>query len=247
MEVLIGTSGWAYPHWRGRFYPDALPPSQWLGFYAQTFSTVEINRSFHRLPSAENFAAWRQQTPPGFVFSMKAGRFVTHMKKLSAPADTLPPMLAAAQALQDRAGPILFQLPPRWHVDVARLRTFLDALPHDRTYAFELRDPSWHIPPVLDLLAAHNVALCVFDLGGRQSPRVVTADFAYVRLHGPGAPYCGEYAAAGLEPWAQWLRSLALRRAYVYFDNDEAAGAVRDALVLRDMLAGSGDRAPRIA
>ncbi|MBS0512331.1 MAG: DUF72 domain-containing protein [Proteobacteria bacterium] len=245
MEILIGTSGWAYPHWRGRFYPAGLPPSQWLSFFAHTFATVEINRSFYRLPSADNFTAWRQQTPSGFVFSMKAGRFVTHMKKLAAPEDTLPPLLDAAQALQDRAGPILFQLPPRWHVDLARLRTFLDALPRDRSYAFELRDPSWHIAPVRDLLAAHNAAFCVFDLGGVRSPRIVTADFTYVRLHGPGAPYCGEYAAAGLAPWAQWLRGLALRRAFVYFDNDEAGGAVRDALVLREMLAGSDACSPR--
>lgn len=237
MQFLIGTSGWAYPHWRGRFYPADLPPSQWLDFYARTFPTVEINRSFYRLPGAVQFAAWRQQTPDGFVFSVKAGRFITHMKKLTAPERTLPPLLSSTLALQDRGGPILFQLPPRWRVDVDRLRAFVEALPRERAFAFELRDPSWHIAPVVDLLSAHKVAFCVFDLGGRRSPRVVTADFAYVRLHGPHVPYSGEYGATALREWAAWLRGLALRAAYVYLDNDEAGYAVRDAIALKDMLA----------
>lgn len=237
MELHIGTSGWVYPHWRGAFYPLGLPEAEWLAFYSRAFSTVEVNRSFYRLPGRDNFAAWRRQTPEGFVFSVKACRFITHMKKLSAPEATLAPLLEAAAALGEKGGPLLFQLPPRWRVNPARLEAFLAALPGGRPVAFELRDPSWHIPPVLDLLAAHQAAFCIYDLGGFHSPRAVTAGFVYLRLHGPGAPYCGEYGMAALEDWARWLQAQPLRAAYVYFDNDEAAFAVRDALALRSLLA----------
>ncbi len=235
MQLHIGTSGWAYPHWLGPFYPLDLREPEWLAFYARHFGSVEINRSFYRLPTRENFTAWRDATPEGFVFAVKASRFITHFKKLKAPEQTLPPLLAAIEGLGEKLGPLLFQLPPRWHADPGRLRAFLMALPAGLRAAFELRDPSWDTREVLDLLAEFNAAFCVFDIGGFQSPRVTTADFVYLRLHGPGAPYCGRYARRMLADWAEWLGRQEASAAYVYFDNDEAAHAVRNALELKEM------------
>ncbi|HCN88635.1 MAG TPA: DUF72 domain-containing protein [Oxalobacteraceae bacterium] len=232
----VGISGWSYPHWRDRFYPPELPATQWLAFYSRHFGTVELNNSFYRLPSRETFAAWRQQTPARFVFSIKASRYITHMKKLKDPAQTLPPLLAAAKGLANKLGPLLFQLPPHWRPDTGRLRAFLQALPKGTQASFELRDPCWHKDPVLELLAEFNAAFCVYDLRGFTSPRAVTADFVYLRLHGPGEPYCGRYGTAALSNWAGWLKQQKVRAAYVYFNNDQAAYAVRDALDLQAIL-----------
>jgi uncharacterized protein YecE (DUF72 family) len=237
MRIHIGTSGWVYPHWRGVFYPDTLPEPAWLAHYARYLASVEVNRSFYRLPTAEQFAAWRQATPPGFVFAVKASRYITHLKKLMAPETTLPPLLAAVAGLEEKLGPLLFQLPPRWRPDPGRLQVFLEALPAGVRAAFELRDARWHSDAVLNLLEAHGAAFCVYELAGFVSPRAVTADFAYLRLHGPGAAYGGRYGRWALAAWADWLRSQKVAAAYVYFDNDEAGYAVQDALDLEAMLA----------
>lgn len=236
MSFHVGTSGWVYPHWRGNFYPAGLPECDWLAYYARHFSTVEINRSFYRLPSQENFAVWRDATPGEFVFAVKASRFITHMKKLKDPEETLPALLEAISGLGKKLGPVLFQLPPNWRVNPQRLRALLQRLPPGLKTAFELRDPSWHTQEVLSLLGEFNAAFCIYDLGGFESPRRVTADFIYLRLHGPGAPYSGRYGTRRLGDWAAWLKHQHCQTAYVYFDNDEAAYAVRDALELRTML-----------
>lgn len=241
MLVNIGTSGWVYPHWLGRFYPEDLPESAWLGYYARHFASVELNCSFYRLPTRAQFAAWREATPPGFTIAVKASRFITHMKKLKDPDETLPPLLGAVGGLGDKLGPLLFQLPPRWQLNLERLRAFLKSLPRELHCAFELRDPTWHCREVADLLAECNAAFCIYDLGGFASPRWVTADFVYLRLHGPAAPYCGCYDMASLQAWATWFRRQQPARAYVYFDNDQAAYAVENARQLQTMLFRPGD------
>lgn len=237
VRLHIGTSGWCYPHWRGPFYPADLPESAWLAYYGRQFGSVEVNRSFYRLPGRENFSAWHDATPADFVFAVKASRHITHMKKLTDPDRTLPPLLEAVAGLGGKLGPLLFQLPPRWRLNAPRLEAFLSALPPGVRAAFEFRDPSWHADAVLDLLARHGAAFCVYDLAGFSSPRVVTADFAYLRLHGPDAAYQGRYGSRRLADWAARLRDQPLKEVYVYFDNDQAAHAVRDALELRAMLA----------
>lgn len=236
MELHIGTSGWVYPHWRGPIYPLDLPESAWLAFYARHLASVEINSSFYRLPTRASFEHWRDSTPKGFLFSVKASRFITHMKKLKDAEQTLPPLLEALTGLGDKLGPLLFQLPPRWRANPVRLREFLQALPEGLRVAFELRDASWHTPTVRDLLAEFNAGFCIYDLAGFQSPRQVTADFAYLRLHGPGAAYSGRYGRKALGGWADWLGGQRLKAAYVYFDNDEAGYAVRDALELQALM-----------
>lgn len=237
--VRIGTSGWHYDHWRGPFYPPDLPPSQMLAFYAQRFDSVELNNSFYHLPSEQAFEGWRDGTPPGFCFAVKANRYLTHMKKLKDPAAGLARFLPRAEVLGEKLGPILFQLPPHWRVNVERLTAFLAALPARHRYSFELRDPSWHVPPVYAALRRHNAAFCIYDLEGFQSPIEVTADFVYVRLHGPVHAYGGCYAPEALRAWGRRVRRwvAAGLRVFVYFDNDDAAYAVRNALALARLVA----------
>jgi uncharacterized protein YecE (DUF72 family) len=239
-SYYIGTSGWHYPHWQGPFYPRGLVPAAWLEYYARQFSTVEINNSFYGLPSHATARAWKSATPASFTFAMKASRYITHMKKLRAPRASLRAFLKVAQALGKKCGPLLFQLPPRWHCNPERLAVFLQALPRNRDCVFEFRDPSWHNPEVYALLRRYNAAFCQYELGGFESPHVITADFTYIRLHGPAASaYGGCYSDSALEKWAARIRDWKeLRRVYVYFDNDEAGYAVRNALALRALLEG---------
>ncbi|WP_346838884.1 DUF72 domain-containing protein [Microbulbifer sp. SAOS-129_SWC] len=236
MQFHIGTSGWVYPHWRERFYPAELPEPEWLSFYAGQLQSVEINRSFYRLPTRENFLCWHDATPDGFVFAVKASRYITHMRNLLQPRETLPPLLDAVAALGDKLGPLLFQLPPRWNANRERLEAFLRVLPRGLQVVFELRNQSWHSEEILALLADFNAAFCIYDLGGITSPREITADFLYLRLHGPVDTYRGYYDVATLRRWARWLREQRVDRAYIYFDNDESAYAVRNALELRRLL-----------
>ena len=237
-EVRIGTSGWHYKHWVGPFYPPKWPASKMLAYYFERFDTVEINNSFYRLPPESAVTGWREATPPGFCFAVKGSRFLTHMKKLKDPAQGLERFFSRADLLGEKLGPVLFQLPPRWEVNLERLEAFLRALPPYHGYAFEFRNETWNVPVVYDLLRRYDAAYCAFDLAGFQSPVVVTANFTYVRLHGPGGKYQGSYSDEALRLWTEriavWRREL--RAVYVYFDNDQAGYAVENALRLREMV-----------
>jgi uncharacterized protein YecE (DUF72 family) len=235
--IRIGTSGWHYQHWRGPFYPQGCSAPKMLEHYIGQFDTVEINNSFYKLPNPETFSCWREQTPEGFCFAVKASRFITHNKKLKEPENALENFLPRAELLGEKLGPVLFQLPPKWNVNVERLDTFLSVLPHgkNRRYAFEFRNPTWLVPEVYDVLRRHNAAFCIFDLAGFETPHEITADWTYIRLHGPGGKYQGSYSASKLREWAAritaWTRKL--RAIYVYFDNDQAAYAAQNALELK--------------
>jgi uncharacterized protein YecE (DUF72 family) len=237
-RIRIGTSGWNYAHWRGSFYPKGSRPSDLLAAYAERFDSVEINRTFYSLPDKDAVAAWREQVPAGFVFAAKASRYLTHMKKLKDPKEPLERFLGCVEALGEKLGPLLFQLPPRWRVNPDRVQGFLEQLPGGHRHAFEFRDPSWHDDRVLELLSKRSAAFCIFDLAGKRSPIEVTADFAYLRLHGPGGPYQGSYDGRTLSGWARRIRgwSEAGKDVYCYFDNDEKAYAPRDALRLKEMV-----------
>lgn len=240
-EVRIGTSGWAYKDWRGPFYPEAVKDKDRLAFLAGRFPTVEINASFYRMPTQAAVAAWREQTPEGFVFAWKASRYLTHMKRLKEPEEPLAYMFSRADALGAKLGPILFQLPPRMKRDDARLQAFLNALPPGRRYSLEFRDPAWYADAVLAMLEARNVALCVSDHHHAPAPWAATADFVYLRGHGPGGRYFGRYGEARLSEWARAIQAWRGERdVHVYFDNDIKSAAPADAEQLMDML---GDRA----
>jgi uncharacterized protein YecE (DUF72 family) len=238
--VWVGTSGWHYPHWQGPYYPAGLSPQHWLAHYSRDFRTVEVNSSFYRLPEATTFGAWRAATPEGFLFAVKAPRTITHLHKLRNPAEPLVAFLSHARTLGPKLGPILFQMPPRWHANPRRLAEFLEQLPQGPRYAFELRDPTWHTDLVYQALAAHNAAFCIYDLGGFTTPLVTTADFVYLRLHGPRAEaYAGSYSEVQLRDWAAKARQWAGRGGkdvYLFFDNDQAGYAVRNALGIQKYL-----------
>jgi uncharacterized protein YecE (DUF72 family) len=236
-ELHIGTSGWHYRHWVGTFYPEGLPSSRMFDHYARHFDTVEINNSFYKLPSHETFACWRDSAPRDFVFAVKASRFLTHNKKLKDPENALENFLPRAEILKEKLGPILFQLPPRWRVNCERLAEFLEILPRTHRYAFEFREPSWLQELVYAVLRNFNAALCIYELAGFHAPFEVTADFSYIRLHGPGGKYQGSYTDDQLEAWAERIRGWKqLKAVYVYFDNDQAAYAAHNALKLRQLL-----------
>jgi len=238
-KVHIGTSGWHYKHWVGPFYPPRMPPSRMLRFYTERFDTVEINNSFYRLPTATAIEAWCRETPPGFCFAVKASRYITHNRKLNDPKETLEKFMKVVEKLEKRLGPILFQLPPSWRLNLERLENFLSGLPTDRPYAFEFRNPTWNVPEVYDVLRRHNAAYCIYELAGFQSPIQTTADFAYVRLHGPGAnKYQGDYSQKTLEDWAKRIASWTkeLEHIFVYFDNDQMGIAAKNALELKAII-----------
>src|SRR5262249_29890250 len=236
-DIRIGTSGYHYKHWVGTFYPPKTPPARMLDYYARHFDTLELNNSFYRLPDSGAFASWREATPRNFVFAVKASRFITHNKKLKDPENALHNLLPRAQRLGKKLGPVLFQLPPQWRVNLARLEALLEVLPGQHRYAFEFREPSWITPEVNRVLRRFNAAFCIYELAGYRSPLSITADFAYVRLHGPGAgKYQGSYSRSALRTWGQRVRSWAesLKAIYVYFDNDQAGYAAQNALALRN-------------
>jgi uncharacterized protein YecE (DUF72 family) len=246
--VHVGCSGWHYQHWRGLIYPKRAPPSTWLPLYAKQFQTVELNNSFYRLPSAATFAGWRAQVPRGFLFSLKASRFLTHIKRLREPEEPLGRLLAHAKPLGPMLGPVLYQIPPHWAPDAERLETFLAALPprlahgsrRRLLHVLEVRDPRGYEPWVIELLRAYGVTLCVHDMPGAESPLLSVGPIVYVRLHGYRSRYGGSYPDEVLDDWADWLRSAlaAGKDAFVYFNNDVHGHAVQDAARLKHRLGG---------
>jgi uncharacterized protein YecE (DUF72 family) len=239
-RVRVGCSGWQYKHWRGDFYPVDVAATRWFEYYAARFDTVEINNSFYRLPEAETFARWRERAPGRFLFAVKASRFLTHMKKLKDPEEPLERLFTRMRSLGRRLGPVLYQLPPGFKLDLGRLEHFLHALPGDARHVIEFRDPSWYADTVSVLLERHRVARCLHDMQGSATGRERVGPFLYVRYHGASGTYSGGYPADRLARWAEWLQ--AEREAgvdvFAYFNNDVGGHAPRDAVTLRQLLEG---------
>jgi uncharacterized protein YecE (DUF72 family) len=238
-HVHIGTSGWTYDGWMGKFYPEDVKSRDLLPEYAKTFDTVELNTSFYHLPKATSVEQWNHKSPGDFIFSYKASRYITHRKKLKDPHKGLDRMLDTVTRFDKKLGPILFQLPPHWKLNFQRLREFIEALPSKYRYTFEFRDRSWLCEEVYKLLEGHNIALCFYDYRGFRCPERVTADFIYLRLHGPNPEaYTGSYDGRTLAAYARkiqgWLGEG--KDVFCYFDNDQKAYAPSDARRLRDKL-----------
>ncbi|HKG98367.1 MAG TPA: DUF72 domain-containing protein [Pyrinomonadaceae bacterium] len=238
MKFHIGTSGWHYKHWMGGvFYPPGTRGPEMFQFYARHFNTVEINNSFYRLPTAQTFDAWRESSPRGFCFAVKASRFITHMKKLKEPESSSAKFFLAAERLGKKLGPILFQLPPRWKLNVERLASFLELLPPEHKYVFEFRDQSWLVPEVYGLLRKYNAAFCIHDFADMKVPHEITSNFAYIRFHGPtSAKYWGEYSDSQLQAWAERIAGWRVSAVYAYFNNDPGGAAVRNAMTLKTLV-----------
>ena len=236
--IRIGTSGWHYDSWKGPFFPRGLRLKDQLQFYATQFSSTELNGVFYHTPTIESVKAWREQTPAAFVFAWKASKFITHWKRLSERCqNSLELLEERISLLGEKAGPMLFQLPPQFQRNDERLASFVKMLNRKRRYTFEFRHPSWYVPRVLRLLSDENIALCISDHADAPSPWKRTADFVYVRGHGPGGRYKGHYSAAALASWRKKIANWGARGCdvYVYFDNDQKSAAPRDARRLQEL------------
>ncbi|MCC9194303.1 DUF72 domain-containing protein [Arthrobacter sp. zg-Y916] len=239
-RLRIGTSGWTYNHWRRQLYPAGLPAGKWLEYYAGHFDTVEFNGSFYRWPREEAFARYRDRLPQDFEFSVKAPRGLTHARKLREPEVWIGRITRCWKELGSKAGVLLLQLPPDMERDDARLAAVLSALPDSIRVAVEFRHDTWNQPGVFDLLAKHNAAYCV--MSGARLPCILeaTADFVYVRLHGPDhhTLYAGSYSDDELHWWAERIREWRAggRDVYAYFNNDGEGAAVHNARRLGELL-----------
>lgn len=249
MPVLVGTSGWQYRDWRGRFYPPRLPQRLWLEHHAAHWSTTEVNNSFYRLPAREVVASWRARTPSDYVVTVKASRFLTHVKRLTEPQEPVARLLDRVSALGDRLGALLVQLPPDLQVRLDRLDETLRCFPAGTRLVVEPRHDSWWVPEVRELLARHGAALCWADRGSRPvAPLWRTAGFGYLRLHAGGGPDLWSYDEAVLARWADLLCQTWSddETVYVYTNNDPGGAALRDGVTLARLLRERGRTVGRV-
>ena len=248
MSVLAGTSGWQYRDWRGAFYPADVPQRRWLEHYATQFATVENNGIFYRLPPRETFTSWQARVTGDFVMTVKASRYLTHVRRLRDPAGPVRRLLDAAAGLGGRLGPVLLQLPPDLRATPEALRECLRQFPPAIRVAVEPRHESWWTDEVRGVLAAANAALCWADRNGSAvTPLWETADWGYLRLHeGDGVPW-PSYREATLSAWAERISATWADEAdvYVYFNNDQSAAAPRDAARLAAAVTRRGGHAAR--
>jgi uncharacterized protein YecE (DUF72 family) len=248
-RVLIGTSGWHYESWRGPFFPKGLPIKSQLQYYASQFPTTELNGVFYRTPSVEAVRSWRRQTGKEFIFAWKASKFITHWKRLSQNSlNSLELLEDRLSLLGEKVGPVLFQLPPNFVADANRLAGFTKLLSKARRYSFEFRHASWYEPQILRFLSDQNISLCLSDHHDAPAPWKRTADFVYVRGHGPGGHYKGHYRPEQLMKWAKCIRSWKKQGCdvFVYFDNDQKSAAPADALRLRQLVDNNSSRVTSI-
>ncbi len=235
-EIRIGTSGWLYFHWQGRFYPQDLPKTKWFEYFSKVFDTVELNNTFYHLPKPQTVKNWHKNSPEDFLFAVKASRFITHIKRLNDVEEPLKTFYKTVKNLKEKLGPILFQLPPSMKQNIKLLETFLKLLPENPATVFEFRNDSWFNDKTYKLLEKYNAAFCIHDLSGCESPKFQTCETIYIRLHGTTGRYSGNYSDEQLAEWAKWIREQKAKRVFVYFNNDYNAFAVNNAATLIKLL-----------
>ena len=214
-RVLVGTSGYNYPEWRGTFYPEKFSADRMLAYYAERFQTVEINYTFYRMPTEKLLSGWADGTPEGFSFTLKAPRRITHDARLQRCEDTLQAFCRIANTLGPKLAVLLFQLPPNFKKNADVLRAFLELLPEGTRAAFEFRNVSWLDAETFDALRARNVALCIADSEKMTTPVEATASYGYFRLRDEG------YQDADIEKWAAAIKAFSPNDAFVYFKHEE--------------------------
>ncbi len=237
-NFFIGTSGFSYSHWKGKFYPKNLPSSKFLEHYVTQFKTVEINSSFYCLPKEKTFKNWQQKTPKNFLFSLKASRYITHVKKLKDCHEPLARFLKAAFVLKEKLAVVLFQMPPSFKANEKRLKKFLSIAPKKLKTTFEFRHPSWFSPKIYAILKKFNSALTIADTPDYPYVEKLTTDFTYLRLHGHESLYSSNYSDKQLDAFTHLLKKCSpkIKRAYVYFDNDAFGHAPKNAKTLINLL-----------
>lgn len=252
MRIFIGASGWSYDHWKGIFYSEELPKSAWLAHYARHFNTVELNASFYRIPSQKSAVKWNKTVPEGFVFSIKASRLITHVKRLESCTREISWFFDAISPMKQKTGAILFQLPPSLKPDEEKLEAFCKTLqqinptaadePETQiwSYAFEFRNSAWYNSSTYKVLEKYGAAFCIHDMPGSATDRIITAPFTYIRFHGYQSKYGGNYPETELTSWAQWIQSVSpsCKRVFVYFNNDAGGFALKNASHLASLIRG---------
>ncbi len=241
-RLLIGTSGWVYPHWKRVFYPDDLSQEKWLKYYSRYFQTVEINNTFYNLPEKKTFEKWASTVSEGFIFTVKANRFITHIKRLKDPENSVVRFFENASGLGEKLGAVLFQFPPNWKLEIERLKHFLKILPNGYRYVFEFRHETWLCDEVYRLLEEYGMALCFADSPFYPGPRALTAEFVFYRKHGgrqQKAPCYSEKELGALSSEiAEHLGNG--RDVFAYFNNDYRGYAVKNALQLKSLVEEKG-------
>jgi uncharacterized protein YecE (DUF72 family) len=232
VATFIGTSGYNYPEWRGSFYPEKFPTSKMFGYYAERFTTVEINYSFYRLPSESTIQSWAAESPPGFRYTLKAPRRITHDQRLRECQPLVESFCGRAALLGDKLAVLLFQLPPNLRLDLDRFDRFLEWLPAGVPAAFEFRNASWLCEDVYTRLRARNLALCVTDAEDSTTPVVATAGYGYFRLRDEG------YSEAGLQAWAERIGAAAAGwdETFIYFKHEEAGKGPEFAATMKQLM-----------
>jgi uncharacterized protein YecE (DUF72 family) len=231
MKLHAGTSGFSYKEWKGSFYPEKMKEADMLAYYAERFDTVELNNTFYRLPGESTMQGWAAQVPPGFRFSIKASRTITHIKRLKEVAEPAEYLFRVSESLGDARGPILFGLPPNMKQDLDRLRAFLALVPAGVRTAIEFRHESWHDDAVFDALREHGVALCIAQTADEETPFVATAGWGYLRLRRES------YEAGELADWRERIAAQEWDEAFVYFKHEDAGVGPR---LAREFLAIGG-------
>jgi uncharacterized protein YecE (DUF72 family) len=248
MALHVGTSGWQYDHWRGRFYPDSLRQDSWLPWFAERFATVESNSTFYRLPARSSFERWADRTPEDFVIAVKVSRYLTHVKRLGEPREPVERFLERARGLGLKLGPVLLQLPPHLHADTGRLRATLEQFPPGIRVAVEFRHDSWWTSETEDALRRYGAALCHADRRGPKSPNWVTAVWGYLRFHQGAAAPPSCYGRAALATWVQrigdWWSADA--DVFAYFNNDGHACALANAVTFARLASRAGLHPTRV-
>lgn len=243
MKILIGTSGWNYNHWRKIFYPEELPQNRWLEFYSRYFETVEVNMTFYRFPPEKTVENWKNKVPEGFVFSVKGNRSITHIKKLKNVEFILKKFLSVISIFDEKLGPILFQLPPSFPFKKEHLKEFCEVLSSQEIikngkFSIELRDRRWVNEEVFSILRIYNISLCFSDYPRVKIDSPSTADFVYMRRHGPTSLYSSRYNETEIMRDAFLIKKYSKTNMdiFVYYNNDANAWAVQNALQLKEMI-----------
>lgn len=235
--IYVGTSGWSYSHWKGKFYPSGIKSKDWLKFYSTQFNTVEINSTFYRLPKVDTVVSWRQSVDAKFLFAVKMSKVITHTKRLKEIEEPLRVFIELCNHFGNCLGPILVQLPPGLKKDLDLLNSFLEAIPKKFMIAIEFRNKTWFDDDVYSLLHNKSTIFCWHDYSNIKVPKVITSDSIYVRMHGPSGRYYGSYPEDFLRELAnEILKQDTIRETYVYFNNDADGHAVENALSLKKYL-----------
>ncbi len=240
MNLHLGCSGWSYPDWKGVVYPENLPASKWFSHYATVFDTVEINYTFYHFPKSQTAENWRKRAPEGFLYTLKAPRLITHIRRFNDCTGLLKDFYAACSVLQDKLGCVLFQLPPSLRFDKMKLKQILELLDPAFKNVLEFRHESWWCEEAFAVLKKHGTIFCSVSAPRLPDDLITTSDDIYVRFHGAKSWYAYDYAKAELSEWAGKIRAAKPKAVWAYFNNDVSGFAVQNCVDLRRMLENPG-------